>query len=49
MDILVSGALGRMGHEVIRLIEKEPDLNFVCGFGLEDSDVRWCACLQGFE
>lgn len=40
MDILVSGAFGRMGNEVINCIEKDPDLNFVCGFGLECGKIR---------
>ncbi len=33
MNILVSGASGRMGKEVISCIEKDNDLNFICGFG----------------
>ncbi len=45
MNILVSGALGRMGQEVISCIEKEADLNFVCGFGLESGDVKRRTCL----
>ena len=32
MNVLVSGALGRMGKEVISCIEKESDLNLICGF-----------------
>lgn len=32
MNILVSGALGRMGQEVIACIEKDPELNLICGF-----------------
>lgn len=32
MNILVSGALGRMGKEVVSCIEKEDELNLVCGF-----------------
>lgn len=39
MDILVSGALGRMGKEVISCIKKEPSLNFVCGFGQEAGNI----------
>lgn len=40
MDILVSGALGRMGNEIISCIDKDPDLNFVCGFSLEEGNVN---------
>ncbi|MDE5830686.1 MAG: 4-hydroxy-tetrahydrodipicolinate reductase [Clostridia bacterium] len=32
MNILVSGALGRMGKEVIDCISNNSDLNFICGF-----------------
>ncbi len=39
MNILVSGALGRMGKEIISCIEKDEDLNLICGFDREDSVV----------
>ena len=39
MNILVSGALGRMGKEVITCIEKETDLNLICGFSQEEGTI----------
>ncbi len=40
MDILVSGALGRMGREIISCIEKDPELNFVCGFSADEGNIN---------
>lgn len=40
MDILVSGALGRMGREIISCIDKDPELNFVCGFSADESSIN---------
>ena len=39
MNILVSGALGRMGKEVITCIEKETDLNLISGFSQEEGTI----------
>lgn len=40
MNILVSGATGRMGKEIIACIEKEDGLNFVCGYGKHEDSIR---------
>lgn len=40
MNILVSGASGRMGKEIISCIEKDEDLNFIAGFGLDADFIR---------
>ena len=40
MDILVSGALGRMGQEVINCINKDNELNLVCGFNLSEGYIE---------
>lgn len=40
MDILVSGASGRMGQEVISCIEKDDSLNFTCGFSSEEGLIK---------
>lgn len=40
MDILVSGALGRMGKEIISCIEKDSELNFVCGFSADEGNIN---------
>lgn len=40
MDILVSGALGRMGREIISCIDKDPELNFVCGFSADEGSIN---------
>ena len=40
MNILVSGATGRMGKEILSCIEKEDNLNFVCGYGNHESLIR---------
>lgn len=40
MDILVSGALGRMGKEVINCINNDPELNLICGFDHQESSIR---------
>lgn len=40
MDILVSGALGRMGKEIISCIDKDPELNFVCGFSADEGSIN---------
>lgn len=39
MNILVSGASGRMGKEVIKCIENDPKLNFICGFNLTEDNI----------
>lgn len=39
MDILVSGALGRMGKEVINCIKNDSDLNLVCGFNMTEGNI----------
>lgn len=45
MNILVSGALGRMGKEVISYIENDPELNFICGFSAEEEFIRRYTCI----
>lgn len=40
MDILLSGATGRMGKEILSCIEKEKDLNVICGFGMHENYIR---------
>lgn len=40
MNILVSGALGRMGKEVINCINNDPGLELICGFDHQDSFIR---------
>ena len=39
MNILVSGALGRMGKEVVNCIENDPELNLVSGFNLTKGNI----------
>lgn len=46
MNILVSGALGRMGKEVIDCISNDPDLNFICGFNQFAGSIRRCSCIR---
>ena len=45
MNILVSGALGRMGKEVISCIDKDPDSNFICGFNQFAGSYRRYSCI----
>ena len=45
MNILVSGALGRMGNEVISCIEKTDGLNFICGFDHQSTMIRRNPCV----
>lgn len=45
MDILLGGATGRMGKEILSFIENEEDLNFVCAFGNHDDFIRKCTSL----
>lgn len=40
MNILVGGANGRMGKEILSCIENDDDLNFVCGFGFHEGSIR---------
>ncbi len=40
MNVLVSGALGRMGKEVISCIEANSDLTLVCGFNQFAGSIR---------
>ena len=36
MKVLISGATGRMGIELEKAIEKQEDIETVCGFGIEE-------------
>lgn len=45
MNILVSGALGRMGKEVISCIEKTDGFEFICGFGHKSDMIRRYSCI----
>ncbi len=45
MDILVSGASGRMGKEIINCIEKDADLKLIAGFGQDDEFIRRYSCV----
>lgn len=40
MKILLNGANGRMGNEIINLIKEQNDLEIVCGFDIECSNNR---------
>lgn len=40
MNVLVSGASGKMGDEVAKEIENHKDLNLVCGFDKENSNEK---------
>lgn len=40
MNILVSGALGRMGNEVISCIEKTDGFDFICGYDHNNAMLR---------
>lgn len=40
MNVLVSGALGRMGKEVINCIDNDPELAFICGFDHKEGSIR---------
>jgi len=40
MNILVGGARGRMGKEILSLIDNDDELNFVCGFGTSHDSIR---------
>ena len=45
MNVLVSGASGRMGKEIISCIEKDENLKFIAGFGQEANCIRKYTCL----
>lgn len=38
MNILLNGAEGKMGNEVIKAVEKQEDLNIVCGFSINEGN-----------
>mgnify|MGYP003437091767 CR=1 FL=1 len=37
MNILLNGANGRMGNEIINAVEKQNDMKIVCGFDREEN------------
>ena len=46
MNILVSGALGRMGNEIVSCIRKDNDLTFICGFDHDEGSLRKYSYIQ---
>ena len=45
MKVLLSGASGRMGKEVLDCINKTPDLTPIAGFGINDEFIRRFTCI----
>lgn len=41
MNILLNGATGRMGKEVIKRVEEEKDLNITCGVGIGGDNEKF--------
>lgn len=45
INVLVSGANGRMGQEVISAISKDNGLDFICGFSNTNEKLRKYTCI----
>ena len=41
MNILLNGATGRMGKEVIKKVAEEKDLNIICGVGIGENNEKF--------
>ena len=41
MNILLNGATGRMGKEVIKKVAEEKDLNITCGVGIGENNEKF--------
>ena len=39
INILLNGANGKMGNEVIKAVKKSEGFKIVCGFDLEESNI----------
>lgn len=39
MNILLNGAEGKMGNEIIKAVKKQEDLNIACGFSINEGDI----------